>query len=305
MPLVLFEPASIHAVGETVPKVGADVVGTKVVGANEGAAVIERVGDDVDTESLPLVDPLIDPLSTVEIVLGANVGAGTSTVPLVGAALMLVIRLGTAVGAVVGAKDGLRVTAVEVELDTPLTASHASVDVDGAAALIAERRAVEFFSTEPKLDVRVFSRSAWSAKEVSPRETWTVNDTVADADESSDRDRDSQPTMLPTTSPTVSLSPRARLELSAVSVEVSVEVPAALTVTPRMSEASIPSTTAATPTLMALKSSSVTLVALRPSIVIDATTLTVSEVVGARLGTTVGSDELVGVAVGLNDGAVE
>ena len=49
MPLVLFEPASIHAVGETVPKVGADVVGTKVVGANEGAAVIERVGDDVDT----------------------------------------------------------------------------------------------------------------------------------------------------------------------------------------------------------------------------------------------------------------
>ena len=301
VPLVLFEPASIHAVGETVPKVGADVVGPKVGGANEGAAVIERVGDDVDTESLPLIDPSIDPLSTVEIVLGANVGAGTSTVPFVGAALMVVIRLGMVVGAVVGAKDGLRVTAVEVEPDTPLTASHASVD--GAAALIAERRAVEFFSTESRLDVRVFSRSAWSAKEVSLRETWTVNDTVADADESSDRD--SQPTMLPTMSPTVSLSPRARLELSAVSVEVSVEVPAALTVTPRMSEASIPSTTAATPTLMALKSSSVTLVALRPSIVIDATTLTVSEVVGARLGTTVGSDELVGVAVGLNDGAVE
>lgn len=58
-------------------------------------------------------------------------------------------------------------------------------------------------------------------------------------------------------------------------------------------------------TLMAFKSSSVNLVALRPSIVIDATTLTVSAVVGARLGTTVGSDELVGVAVGLNDGEVE
>ena len=64
-----------------------------------------------------------------------------------------------------------------------------------------------------------------------------------------------------------------------------------------MSVALIPSVTLAIPTLMASNSSSVTLAASRPTMVMDASTLTVSTVVGPTVGTAVG--EMVRVGAGL------
>mmetsp|Transcript_48912 Transcript_48912/g.138123 ORF Transcript_48912/g.138123 Transcript_48912/m.138123 type:complete len:205 (-) Transcript_48912:237-851(-) len=169
------------------------------------------------------------------------------------------------VGTLDGDAVGGRVMTTMLTPDTPVTVSHLALEV--AAALILAMRAVLLDWTEANVELTVLSKSVALEKELSASDMDTVKEIFA---------------VIPS-----SLRLRRRDD----------DDDASVTSTFEMSEAFTPSMSSARPWLMAAMSSSVTALALRPSMLMDNSRLTVSAVVGMCVGTTVGCD------VGSDDGA--